>query len=123
MPAPMLGVQVSPSSSVKAIRLTFDGRSCETMVRLVWRSVKRIGSKVTIEVVRPERSTQFAVPLESLKPLTRSVSRPEMNMTLPLDQFTPRVGSPAPCPSGAGAAKFAYDGAGVEEAGGRLSAA
>jgi hypothetical protein len=33
-----------------------------------------------------------------------------MNIELPLAQLLPIVGSPAPCPTGAGAAKFAYVG-------------
>jgi hypothetical protein len=96
------------------------GSSCETNVRFVRQSVKRIGSKVVMEVVRPERSAQVAVPFASSK-LTFNVSRPEMNIVLPVAQLLPSVGSPAPCPSGAGAAKFAYAGAAPAETGGGVS--
>src|SRR4028119_756557 len=50
MPAPWLGVQVSPSLSVNDIKLTFEGRSCDTNVRLVLESVNKIGSKDVTEV-------------------------------------------------------------------------
>jgi hypothetical protein len=67
-------------------------------------SVKRIGSSEVIEVVGALTSVHVAVAgdTESLK-LTRRVSRPEMNMTAPVSQFAPSVGSPAlwPRPSGA----------------------
>src|SRR5688572_14379801 len=105
MPAPWLGVQVSPSLSEKAMRLIFVGRSCETKVRLVRQSVKRIGSNEVIDVESPERSLQVAVPLASSKS-TRRVSRPEMNIVRPVDQLLPRVGSPASRPSAVGGTKL-----------------
>src|ERR671920_562223 len=97
MPDPMLGVHVSPSSSVNAIRLVFAGSNCDTNVRLVVESVKRIGSKVVIDVVGADLFTHAAVPLPSLN-VTRSVCTPAMNIALPLFQFRPMVGSPALLP-------------------------
>ena len=45
MPAPWLGVHVSPSSSLKDMRLVAPA-SCEVKVRPVRWSVKRIGSRL-----------------------------------------------------------------------------
>ena len=61
--------------------------------------VKRIGSKLSIEVVGALTSFQVALAgeTESSK-VTRSVWRMAMNMTLPVAQLTPSVGSPASSP-------------------------
>src|SRR5229473_5263811 len=72
MPPPWLGVQVVPSLSVNAERLSWPV-NWETKVRLVKRSVKRIASRLTSEVVRKLTSSHLAVAgeLQSLK-VTRS---------------------------------------------------
>src|ERR1044071_9916431 len=102
----MLGVHVAPSSSVNDIRLDLT-KSCETKVRPVALSVKRIGSSEVIEVLAALTSSHVAVAgeAESLK-RTRKVWRPEMNMAAPVFQLTPMVGSPALSPRPEVAAKF-----------------
>src|SRR5215218_7104318 len=97
------GSQLSPSSSVKAMRLAGPA-SCATKVLPVWESVNRIGSSVRALVNANDTSCQLAAAgvIESSK-LTRRVSSPAMNMTLPVFQLTPRLGSPALWPRGDGA--------------------
>src|SRR4051812_46843276 len=103
-------VQDAPSSSVNASRLQ-SAESCETNVRPVAWSVKRIGSRVVTEVSVEPTLVHVAVPALLLKPDTRRVSRPAWNMTLPDDQLAPIDGSPESRPSAAGAAKLAKVGA------------
>src|SRR5438445_13327405 len=114
MPPPWLGVQspgclpvtpppfAPPSLSLNADRLSWPV-NCETKVRLVKRSVKRIASRLTVEVVIKLTSFQLAVAAEvqSLK-LTCSVVRPAWYMTFLVFQSTPQEGSPPLTPFGFG---------------------
>src|SRR5712691_6630952 len=102
MPPPWLGIQVVPSSSVNAARLSWPV-NCETKVRLVKRSVKRIASRLTTEVVIKLTSSHLAVAgeVQSLK-LTRSVVRPAWYITFLVFQSTPQEGSPPLTPFGFG---------------------
>src|SRR3989442_14332276 len=89
MPPPWLGVQAVPSLSVNAARLSWPV-NCETKVRLVKRSVKRIASRLTTEVVIKLTSSHLAVAggAQSLK-LTRGVRRPARDTTFLAFPSTP----------------------------------
>src|SRR5437879_8783791 len=102
MPPPWLGIQVVPSSSVNAERLSWPV-NWETKVRLVNRSVKRIASRLAKEVVVKLTSSHLAVAgeVQSLK-LTRSVVRPAWYITFLVFQSTPQEGSPSLTPVGLG---------------------
>jgi hypothetical protein len=67
--------------------------------------VYKIGSRVLSEVLRAELLLQVVCDGdEASSKVTRKVSRPEMNITLPVAQLTPSEGSPAPRPRPPGAA-------------------
>src|SRR5256885_4318544 len=100
MPAPWLGIQTSPSVSVNEERLP-RMMSCDTNVRPVLLSVKRMGSKLVAEVgavLSSHVELGVAGQTRPSKP-TRSVCTiPPSYMTLPVFQFTPIDGSPEPTP-------------------------
>src|SRR6266508_2918393 len=64
--------QLAPSLSVKAIRLQ-SADSCETNVRPVVWSVKRIGSSDAVDVIVEPTLAHVAAPVASLKPETREL--------------------------------------------------
>src|SRR5262249_60555216 len=94
-------------SSVEDMRLVLP-ESWATKVRPSRESVARIGSRVRRLVRGKLTSCQKAVAgaCESSK-LTRRVSSPARNITLPVNQLTPTDGSPAPVPTGSGAGQLA----------------
>src|SRR5215213_5259249 len=120
MPEPWLGIQLSPSSSVKDMRLALP-RSCDEKVRPVTGSVNRIGSSevtafagLTSSQLPSSRSRAGEV--QSSK-RTRRVLRPETYITVPplsaisLFQLTPRLGSPEACSPGSAWTEYVGDSA------------
>src|SRR5438270_1300348 len=101
MPAPCDGIQMSPSLSVIAERLSvLPKTSCETIVRPTFESVQRIGSKLSVPVMGDCLAAHVEVGLvgqessnETLKVVTNDWKR-----TLPVIQFEPMDGSPASMP-------------------------
>src|SRR5438270_5569066 len=98
MPAPCDGIQMSPSLSVIAERLSvLPKTSCETIVRPTFESVKRIGSRLSVPVIGDCLATQVEVGLvgQESSNETRKVVTNDWNMALPVIQFDPIEGSPA----------------------------
>src|SRR4029079_165170 len=97
-------VQVAPSSSEYDVALALPS-SCETNVRLVRLSVKRIGSSEVSEVVGALTSSHVAGAGDAVSShLMRNVCNDETNIAAPVFQFTPIDGSPAELPIAGGAA-------------------
>src|SRR6185295_2956991 len=109
-PHPSSGIQLSPSSSVTADMLQPSVSTprlfaaagvinCETMVRPVLLSVNKIGSIVIRLVQRKLLSSHVALAgtVESSN-VARRVCSSAMNITRPVFQLTPIVGSPALLP-------------------------
>src|SRR4051812_30984931 len=107
MPPPWLGCHVSPSSSLKDIRLVVP-ESCEVKTRFgcepVLRSQKRIGSSVAADVGAVRSAHAARAGDEQSSKLTRYVLTFDWKKTSPVFQSTPIEGSPALLPSAAGAA-------------------
>src|SRR5215211_1795206 len=101
-------VQCAPSSSVNDTALALPS-SCETKVRLVRfgpasLSVKRIGSRLVIEVFVALTSSHVAGAGDAVSShLMRRVCNAATNIALPESQLTPSVGSPAELPNAGGA--------------------
>src|SRR5215211_7311225 len=97
-------VQCPPSSSVNDVALAFPS-SCETNVRLVRfgpasLSVKRIGSRLVIEVFVALTSSHVAGAGGGVSShLMRRGCNDATNIALPESQLTPIVGAPAAFPN------------------------
>src|SRR5258705_13069870 len=101
MPAPWLGVQVSPSLSVKDIKLVAPA-SCDEKVRPVRLSVNSIGSRLVTCVGTLFSSQVARAGDEASSNPIRSVCVYETKNTFPVFQLTPIEGSPASVPIPAG---------------------
>src|SRR5882757_6079157 len=101
MPAPCEGSQRSPSLSVMAERLSvLANTSWETIVRPIFESVQRIGSKLSFPVICDCLATQVEVGFvgQESSNETRNVVTKDWKRTLPVTQFEPMDGSPASMP-------------------------
>src|SRR3954471_3112628 len=101
MPAPCDGIHKSPSLSVIADRLSVLAKtSCETIVRPVFESVQRIGSKLSVPVIGDCFAAHVDAGLvgQESSNETLNVVRSDWKRTLPVTQFAPIDGSPASMP-------------------------
>src|SRR5690242_7738669 len=109
MPPPVLGFQVAPSSSVQQVAESAPV-SCDSNVRPVPWSVKRIGSRLSVlpwgqpSVAFAETSFQVAVTGEALSSkVTRYVDSEDWYIVAPVFQSVPIDGSPELLLSGSAA--------------------
>src|SRR3954469_21703139 len=101
MPAPCEGIQLSPSLSLIAERLSvLATTSCETIVRPVFESVQRIGSKLSVPVIGDCLATHVELGLvgQESSNETRKVVTNDWKSALPVIQSAPIDGSPASMP-------------------------